>query len=62
MKPKQLTIDIILILIVLAGITSFFYNPLQADMRALQILVGGILGWITKGVFGGEIPVARAFK
>ena len=40
-----MTKDIILVLIVLAGIVSFFYNPLTADMKYLQILMGGIVGF-----------------
>jgi hypothetical protein len=41
----RMTKDIILVLIVAAGIVSFFYNPLTADMKYLQILMGGIVGF-----------------
>lgn len=51
-----MTKDIILVLIVLAGVVSFFYNPLGGDMKYLQILMGGIVGY-----YGGikEIPLQK---
>ena len=58
MKPTQLSVDIILVLVVLAGIASFFINPLGIDMKALQLLASGIVGFIIKG---GEVPIMRAF-
>jgi len=42
-----MTKDIILTLIALAGIISFFYNPLGGDMKYLQIILGGIIGYYT---------------
>jgi len=51
-----MTKDIILIIIVLAGIVSFFYNPLEADMKYLQILMGSIMGFFV-GV--QDLPIAR---
>ena len=56
---KELTRDIILVVIVLAGIVSFFYNPLGGDMKYLQILMGGIIGWYT-GI--QSLPIAGALK
>jgi hypothetical protein len=53
-----MTKDIILVLIVLAGIVSFFYNPLNADMKYLQILMGGIVGFYI-GI--KEIPLQKSF-
>ena len=54
-----MTKDIILVLISLAGIVSFFYNPLGGDMRYLQIVLGGIVGFYT-GI--KEIPLSSVFK
>ena len=51
--------DIILIIVALAGIVSFFYNPLTADMKFLQIILGGIIGYYT-GI--KEIPLSYIFK
>jgi len=46
--PKTLIQDIILLIIVLAGIVSFFYNPIGGDaIKYLQILMGGIVGYYT---------------
>jgi len=54
-----MTKDIILVLIALAGIVSFFYNPLGGDMKFLQIILGGIVGYYT-GI--KVIPLASLFK
>jgi len=51
-----MTKDIILVLIVLAGIVSFFYNPLGSDMKYLQILMGGVVGFYI-GI--KEIPLQK---
>jgi len=57
---KQLTGDIILVLVIVAGLISFFYNPLGGDVvKYLQTLAGGIVGWYL-GI--KQIPLARAFK
>jgi hypothetical protein len=56
---KELTRDIILVVIILAGIVSFFYNPLGGDMKYLQILMGGIIGWYT-GI--QALPLGRFLK
>jgi len=58
-KTIYMTKDIILVLIVLAGIVSFFYNPLTADMKYLQILMGGIVGFYA-GI--QEIPFGKTVK
>jgi len=52
-----MTKDIILVLIVLAGVISFFYNPIGTDMKYLQILMGGIVGFYI-GV--KEIPLKNS--
>ena len=57
-KSKSMTKDIILVIIVLAGIVSFFYNPLNTDMKYLQILMGGIVGFyvgIKEMPLGGQV-------
>jgi hypothetical protein len=59
MKVKALTIDIILTLVVIAGLVSFFYNPLGQDMKYLQILMGSIIGFF---IGLKEIPVMRAIQ
>jgi hypothetical protein len=56
---KELTRDIVLMLIVIAGLVSFFYNPMMTDMRPLQILVGGIIGYYTGN---GSVPIMGAIK
>ncbi len=58
-----MTKDIILVLIVIAGIVSFFYNPLIADMKYLQILMGGIVGFYIgiKDIPLGEV-LRKKFK
>ena len=57
---KQITQDVILVIIVLAGIVSFFYNPLGGEsIKYLQILMGGIVGFYT-GI--KELPIARGIK
>jgi len=52
-----MTKDIILVLIALAGVVSFFYNPLAGDMKYLQIILGGIIGYYT-GI--KEIPLQKS--
>ena len=54
-----MTKDIILVLIALAGVISFFYNPLVGDMKYLQIILGGIIGYYT-GI--KEIPLSTLLK
>ena len=54
-----MTKDIILVLIALAGLVSFFYNPLGTDMKFLQVILGGIVGFYT-GI--KTVPFAAAFK
>lgn len=57
---KQLTQDIILVLVVIAGIVSFFYNPIGGEaIKYLQTLAGGIVGFYL-GM--KELPIARATK
>ena len=53
-----MTKDIILVLIALAGIVSFFYNPLGTDMKFLQVILGGIVGFYT-GI--KEVPLKAFF-
>ena len=53
-----MTKDIILVLIALAGVVSFFYNPLGGDMKFLQVILGGIIGYYT-GI--KDIPLKSAF-
>jgi len=54
-----MTKDIILVLIALAGIVSFFYNPLGGDsIKYLQIVLGGIVGFYT-GI--KEVPLKAFF-
>ncbi len=55
-----MTQDIILVLVVSAGIVSFFYNPMGGDaIKYLQTLAGGIVGFYL-GI--KELPVARATR
>jgi len=57
---KALTQDIILVLVVAAGIVSFFYNPMGGDaIKYLQTLAGGIVGFYL-GI--KELPISRAVK
>lgn len=57
---KELTQDIILILVVAAGVVSFFHNPLGGEsIKYLQTLSGGIVGFYL-GI--KELPVARAVR
>lgn len=57
---KTLTQDIILVLVILAGLVSFFYNPIGGEaIKYLQTLAGGIVGFYL-GI--KELPVARATK
>ena len=59
MNTNKITMDIILILVVTAGIVSFFYNPIGGDMKYLQIIMGSIVGFFI-GV--RQLPVMRARK
>jgi hypothetical protein len=54
---KEITQDIILIAVVIAGIASFFYNPIGGDMSLLRTLMGGIVGYYV-GV--AQFPIMRA--
>lgn len=58
---KEITRDIILVLIVIAGLVSFFYTPEGAgeNLKFLQTLMGGIVGWYT-GI--KTIPIMGAIK
>lgn len=57
---KNLTKDIILVLIVTAGIVSFFYNPIGGEsIKYLQTLAGGVVGFCL-GV--KELPIVRAIR
>ncbi len=58
---KEISRDIVLILIVIAGLVSFFYAPegTEASMKFLQTLMGGIVGWYT-GI--KTLPVLGAMK
>lgn len=57
---KQLTQDIILVLVVVAGIVSFFYNPIGGEaIKYLQTLAGGIVGYYL-GL--QDYPIARAIR
>jgi len=50
--------DVILVLIVAAGIVSFFYNPIGGEtIKYLQILMGGIVGFYT-GI--KDLPLSKA--
>ena len=37
--------DVILVLVVVAGLVSFFYSPLGEATKYLQILMGSIVGY-----------------
>lgn len=50
--------DIALLLIVVGGIVSFFYNPAAIDAKYLQMLMAGIVGYYTGGQ---EIPILSAY-
>jgi len=58
---KEITRDIVLVLIVIAGLVSFFYVPAGAaeNMKFLQTLMGAIVGWYT-GI--KAMPVVGAMK
>ena len=56
-EAKKFTQDIVLIIAVIAGVVSFFYNPTGIDMTFLRTLIGGIVGYYL-GM--EEIPVMRA--
>ena len=59
MNFKELTMDIILTLIVIAGIVSFFYNPVGVDMKYLQTLMGAVIGYFI-GI--QAMPIGRTLK
>ena len=58
---KEITRDIILLLIVVAGLVSFFWSPETGvgNVKFLQTLMGGIIGWYT-GI--KVLPIAGAIK
>jgi len=56
---KTITRDVVLTLIIIAGLISFFYNPLSIDMRYLQTLAGVIVGFYS-GI--KTLPVISAMK
>ena len=58
---KEITRDIILVLIVIAGLVSFFYVPegTESGMKFLQTIMGSIVGWYT-GI--KTVPVMSAMK
>jgi len=56
---NKLTGDIILILVVIGGIISFFYNPGNTDMEFIRILMGSVVGYY---IGLKEIPVLRVIK
>jgi len=57
---KEITRDVILVLIVIAGLVSFFWTPETAgeNIKFLQTLMGGIIGWYT-GI--KTLPIVTAF-
>lgn len=42
---KKITRDVVLILVVIAGLVSFFYNPQGIEMEFLRTLLGGVVGY-----------------
>jgi len=59
----KLTADIILLLVVIAGIVSFFWNPLGENMEYLRITLAAIIGFLLKTpITDKELPIVRAFK
>jgi len=57
---KTLTQDIILVLVIAAGLVSFFYNPIGGEaIKYLQTLAGGIVGFYL-GI--KELPIMRVAK
>jgi len=58
---KEITRDVILVLIVVAGLVSFFWTPEGGaeNIKFLQTLMGGIIGWYT-GI--KTVPVLGAIK
>ena len=57
---KCLTKDIILVLVVIAGLVSFFYNPLNTEaIKYLQDLAAMIVGFY---LGKGQLPIMGAFK
>jgi len=59
MNVQDYTLDIIFVVIIVAAAVSFFWNPLTTDMRYLQTLAGGIVGFF---IGFKDIPVARLIK
>jgi len=56
---KELARDIVLLLIVTAGIVSFFFNPQGVDMKFLQMAMTAIIGYYT-GM--KNLPILSAIK
>ncbi len=44
-QKKRITKDIILIIVVMAGVASFFYNPQGVNMEFLRTIMGAIVGY-----------------
>lgn len=44
-KRNRITRDIILVLVVIAGLVSFYYNPQGQEMEFLRTLLGGVVGF-----------------
>ena len=60
---SNLTQDIILVLIVIAGILSFFFNPLGENMEYIRLTMGVVVGFLLKNpIEEKELPIVRAFK
>lgn len=57
----KLTQDLILVLVVLAGIVSFFWNPLGDTMEWLRIAMATIVGFLIKEPIElRELPIKRS--
>jgi sugar phosphate permease len=57
----KLTQDIILVLVILAGIVSFFWNPLGENMEYLRLTMAAIIGFFVKEpVSLRELPFKRS--
>ena len=60
---NKLTQDIILVAVVIAGLTSFFYNPLGENMEYIRDIMAAIVGFLIKEpITNREIPLARGYK